>query len=605
MHNDGIPRPSMPAPTANNDALFDYPPQALIPTKRKLVKKEQKATKKELAKLHSSLKNDGNDESASPLYDPKQRSRAMARAPKRERISYEEVNEWDGLVDSSSEDDDADENYAARPKKLRRASDTKKSSSQKSNATATTTSLAASTGGSESVSAVLDPGSGGVVVLGAPAKDGTLVDAPPPGMLSSMWYSRECFLHIFVVEKIVGWKRRPVACLEWDDPNALNFLDPVEASKMSQKALTNEVFWNDFHKRTEVSRINQTQCPVVISIAAEREKAKAKEEDRAPQFKLKTETTASATNDDQHEDVLLVKWRGRSYLHCSWERPVDIQKMDPSNSTARHKIRRYYQNQEVTLGLDWKKRLEEDRATAAAIHSHGETSAASEEQPSAIDEFFSPQCLEVERILGCDENELDVNVLSKQRALNLKAEHDEVRRKEEAESAEGARQKANPMLLNELIDIHTVEDPWDPEDNVRYVVKWKGLPSAELTWEYWRDVKRDAVTEAEDFWYRQKPPSQEVLQDITTRQHPHVKDFKKIQESPTYGLSLRERPVAKLGDGGAGIAEDDEGDTKTGFKLRIYQLEGVNWLLFNWWNRRSCILADEVRILAIVDLLLM
>lgn len=29
-------------------------------------------------------------------------------------------------------------------------------------------------------------------------------------------------------------------------------------------------------------------------------------------------------------------------------------------------------------------------------------------------------------------------------------------------------------------------------------------------------------------------------------------------------------------------------------QLRDYQLEGVNWLLFNWYNRRNCILADEM-----------
>ena len=31
-----------------------------------------------------------------------------------------------------------------------------------------------------------------------------------------------------------------------------------------------------------------------------------------------------------------------------------------------------------------------------------------------------------------------------------------------------------------------------------------------------------------------------------------------------------------------------------GLRLRDYQLEGVNWLSWNWWNRRSCILADEM-----------
>jgi len=29
-------------------------------------------------------------------------------------------------------------------------------------------------------------------------------------------------------------------------------------------------------------------------------------------------------------------------------------------------------------------------------------------------------------------------------------------------------------------------------------------------------------------------------------------------------------------------------------ELRPYQLEGVNWLLFNWYTRQNCILADEM-----------
>ena len=32
----------------------------------------------------------------------------------------------------------------------------------------------------------------------------------------------------------------------------------------------------------------------------------------------------------------------------------------------------------------------------------------------------------------------------------------------------------------------------------------------------------------------------------------------------------------------------------TSLRLRSYQLEGVNWLLFNWFQRRSSILADEM-----------
>jgi len=524
-----------------------------------------------------------------------------SRPRKRERISYEEVDEWDGLIDSDSEGENAGEESfggksSTKKRKLRRTSD----NGHKASSTTASEYASAPPLHSDST-AMLDPGSHSIVELGADAADGT-IDAPPPGCLGPLWYSRECVLHIFVVEKVVGWKRRPITTLEWDDPNALKFLDPNEAATLSQKALQHEEFWNDPLKRMEVSRINITQCPVIMALAAEREKAKAKDESRPPHFNVKTaaagapKTSATGIDTDEHEEVLLVKWRGRSYMHCSWERPSDIIKLDPSNSTARHKIRRFYQSQETVLGLDWRKRVEEDRATSMAIHSHGGVSG-SEEQPSEIDEFFSPQCLEIERILGCDENELDMNVLAKQRALNIRAEQEEMRRKDETEeSGEGQKPHStiNHLLLKDLVDVHERVVPWDPEDNVRYVVKWKGLPMAEITWEYWRDIKRDAVYETEDFWYRQKPPNPEVIEAMETWQHPHVKDFVKMQESPIYGISERPRPTARLGDG-KDPPEEEENEGKQGFQLRKYQLEGVNWLLFNWWNRRSCILADEVR----------
>ena len=147
-------------------------------------------------------------------------------------------------------------------------------------------------------------------------------------------------------------------------------------------------------------------------------------------------------------------------------------------------------------------------------------------------------------------------------------------------------------ILAHVVQAPEVSEAWDPEDNVRYVVKWKGLPYAEMTWEYWRDIKRDAVDLAEDFWDRQQPPSVETVRDAVMTRHPAVRDFKKLQESPVYGISSRPRPVARL-DGADAPAQEEE-STFEGFRLRSYQLEGVNWLLFNWWNKRSCILADEM-----------
>jgi SNF2 family DNA or RNA helicase len=86
----------------------------------------------------------------------------------------------------------------------------------------------------------------------------------------------------------------------------------------------------------------------------------------------------------------------------------------------------------------------------------------------------------------------------------------------------------------------------------------------------------------------------EEVRKITSQTHPHIRDFRKLQSSAQYGISQRARPVADLGDDVPMDTEDDEVDPDRGFRLRSYQLEGVNWLLFNWWNKRSCILADEM-----------
>jgi hypothetical protein len=216
-----------------------------------------------------------------------------------------------------------------------------------------------------------------------------------------------------------------------------------------------------------------------------------------------------------------------------------------------------------------------------------------------VEEFFSPQCLMVERILGCDENEMDMQVLARQRAINMQKEKLDDDRKEESEHhlESGLIEANGTVSMRVLLAADDWEVPFDPEDNVRYVVKWKDLPYADITWEYWRDIKHDAVDEVEDFWCRQIPPDLEYARQCFNRPHPHMRDFKKLQESQLYGVSKKPRPVAKL-YGSNNVNENIElnatRESESGFRLRSYQLEGLNWLLFNWWNRRSCILADEM-----------
>ena len=313
-----------------------------------------------------------------------------------------------------------------------------------------------------------------------------------------------------------------------------------------------------------------------------------------PRYRIK-QTKVSGGSVIDREEVYLIKWRGKSYKHASWERGADIIRMDQSNNTARSKIRKYVQSQELVFGMNWKKFLEEERATATDIHAHvggdhkPETTVVESSDEVVDEEYYPPAVTEVERIMACDESEMDPSLFPKQRALNVLHEQEQIKQREKGETKRWNSKEGYKELLTEL--------PWDPEDNVRYIVKWKDLPFSEITWEYWKDIKTDAVDEAEDFWARQKPPDDMTLSKHT-RPHPHMQDFRKIKESPEYGISKRPRPVAESVNGRLVPKEDEDEDdsdpTNPGFRLRSYQLEGVNWLLFNWWNQRSCILADEM-----------
>jgi hypothetical protein len=558
-------------------------------------------------------------------------NRVSSRAPKRKRPTYQD---WDELSDSDDYMSDSEQPKSHKRRDRQAQQQQPHDPAQQGAPTATGQSGAApslsGTDVSFSETAIAAAAAAGTMELAGPVINGT-GDIPPPGVLSTLWYSRESFWHIFVLEKVVGWKTRTVFSLVDPVTKAVvdpAILDPVtaaalvnlplpppavvpladaEAIVLQQKALQNPVVWADYRRRMEISRIYPARCPVVLAMAAIQEEQLVQLEQEAyerdppsapPPRALKYRLEAMETR----EEIILVKWRGRSHFHCSWERASDIQRLDPSNNTARNKIRRFYLSQEVAFGPEWKKILEEERVTAAKIHSHG-VAAGPEEEVEQDDEYFPPQCLELERILACDENELNVEVLAKQRALNLRAEQEALRRREEADAKPEApttddhktkATKAITAVVHGLIDVTQKDEPWDPEDNVRYVVKWKGLPYSEITWEYWRDIKGDAVDEVEDFWFRQKAPDVEEVRKITSQTHPHIRDFRKLQSSAQYGISQRARPVADLGDDVPMDTEDDEVDPDRGFRLRSYQLEGVNWLLFNWWNKRSCILADEM-----------
>ncbi|XP_043946125.1 chromodomain-helicase-DNA-binding protein 6 isoform X2 [Protopterus annectens] len=112
--------------------------------------------------------------------------------------------------------------------------------------------------------------------------------------------------------------------------------------------------------------------------------------------------------------------------------------------------------------------------------------------------------------------------------------------------------------VDRILDIAQTTDPDTGEEVIHYLVKWCSLPYEESTWELEEDV--DPVK---------------------------IKEYKEIQIIPN--IKRMERPASDLWQKLVRTR-----DYKNNNQLRDYQLEGMNWLLFNWYNRKNCVLADEM-----------
>jgi hypothetical protein len=105
------------------------------------------------------------------------------------------------------------------------------------------------------------------------------------------------------------------------------------------------------------------------------------------------------------------------------------------------------------------------------------------------------------------------------------------------------------------------DDDDDAEVEMEYLVKWGNLGYSQATWELASDLKNDE--RVEEFVRVNKLPDDA----FAARARPPPTAFEAMKESPAY-----------------------KGD----HSLRSWQIDGVNQLLYCWYNRRGVILADEV-----------
>uniref|UniRef100_A0A8D2LFC3 Chromodomain helicase DNA binding protein 7 n=1 Tax=Varanus komodoensis TaxID=61221 RepID=A0A8D2LFC3_VARKO len=153
-----------------------------------------------------------------------------------------------------------------------------------------------------------------------------------------------------------------------------------------------------------------------------------------------------------------------------------------------------------------------------------------------------------------------VEVLDKDRRIQQKIKRFKAKQVQNKFLSEIDDELFNPdyVEVDRIMDISYSKDD-NGEPVTHYLVKWCSLPYEDSTWELKQDIDQAKIEEFEKLMAR-RPETERV-------ERPPADDWKKSESSREY---------------------------KNNNKLREYQLEGVNWLLFNWYNTRNCILADEM-----------
>ncbi|XP_048364586.1 chromodomain-helicase-DNA-binding protein 7 isoform X2 [Sphaerodactylus townsendi] len=155
-----------------------------------------------------------------------------------------------------------------------------------------------------------------------------------------------------------------------------------------------------------------------------------------------------------------------------------------------------------------------------------------------------------------------VEVLDKDRRIQQKIKRFKAKQGQNKFLSEIDDELFNPdyVEVDRILDIsHSKDDNGEPVTH--YLVKWCSLPYEDSTWELKQDIDQAKIEEFEGRALSRGAGKRNVVE------RPPADDWKKSECSREY---------------------------KNNNKLREYQLEGVNWLLFNWYNTRNCILADEM-----------
>ena len=257
-----------------------------------------------------------------------------------------------------------------------------------------------------------------------------------------------------------------------------------------------------------------------------------------------TTTTAPMTlkihinKDDTHAGQCrvveyFVKFKETSYLHARWVTEAEI--VEKEHHVGTGKVKRYWKQLDVAGGEA--EALQRNLSSTFMLMSvddvlRGTGYAATSTASEALSDSATPE--EAADFFYSEFTQVDRIIASGFGAPSIAPRADEPQQEQQQEEEQ-------------------------QEQRRMYLVKWLGFPYTDATWEY-----------AEDF-----------------------RDDGKIEEYGRFHVLPQRAPPPPLPQR-LWVRLDKSPDYKNGNELRPYQLEGVNWLIFNWCQGRSCILADEM-----------
>ena len=213
-------------------------------------------------------------------------------------------------------------------------------------------------------------------------------------------------------------------------------------------------------------------------------------------IKISSSQSESSSNESSYEELFFIKWRNMSYLHSSWEKREDIERFDPQGKV---KLKRFL------LAPHPPGVLGEIRESSESAQGRD-----GEEDEEEID-YFNPDLIEVQRIISCD----TFTCWHKTAKTHNNLMNPPVQAKR---SCKGVGiffavllfilylTPRNYVTAKKAKVVYKDEDEeWDANDDlewgnsqgstssslnyadseVKYLVKWRGLPYSECSWERW------------------------------------------------------------------------------------------------------------------------